>query len=132
MSDIPIEISKIPTDPRKLSQAVIQVIDMLDLYQAELARILHLQCADIARLANAQTVLEQNTASWQSANEFIEFYQLLYKKHQADGVAMRHWLRRYHDDFNQTPHLMIVDEGRLSDLVKFLNCSMNQEKPVER
>ncbi len=118
-----LEIAEIPDQARELTQAVIQVVDMLDLYQAELARILHLQCSDIGRLANAQSVLEKGTTSWNCAIEFIQLYQLMYQRLQADGVAMRHWLRRHHEEFNQTPHLMLVDEGRLSELVHYLKIS---------
>ena len=115
-----LEIPEIPSDARKLTQAVIQAVDMLDLYQAELARILHLQCADIGQLANAQKLLVPDTEAWDKACNFIRFYQLLYQKQQANGVAMRHWLRRKHEVFEQTPHLMLVDEGRLTDLISYL------------
>ena len=93
---------------------------MLDLYQAELARILHLQCSDIGQLANAQKLLVTDTEAWVKARNFVYFYQLLYQKQQANGVAMRHWLRRRHETFEQTPHLMLVDEGRLTDLISHL------------
>lgn len=33
---------------------------------------------------------------------------------------MRHWLRRMNPQFQQTPHLMLVDEGRLMELIGFL------------
>lgn len=115
-----LEIADIPQDARKLTQAVIQVVDMLDLYQAELARILHLQCADIGQLANAQVLLSPGTEAWDRAQNFILFYQLLYQKQQADGVAMRHWLRRQHPVFGQTPHLMLVDEDKLSEVICYL------------
>ena len=119
-----LEIPEIPTDARKLTQAVIQVVDMLDLYQAELARILHLQCSDIGQLANAQKPLVAGSDAWDKARNFIYFYQLLYKKHQANGVSMRHWLRRRHDSFDQTPHLMLVDDDRLMDLILYLKSSL--------
>ena len=122
-----LEIPEIPADARKLSQAVIQVIDMLDLYQAELARILHLQCSDIGQLANAQKLLVEGTVAWDQARNFIYFYQLLYQTQQANGVAMRHWLRRRHEAFELTPHLMLVDEDRLIDLIAYLqsSCKVN-------
>lgn len=47
------------TDPRKLTQAVLQITTLLDLYQAELARILHLQCSDMGLLSNGKPVLKR-------------------------------------------------------------------------
>lgn len=122
-----LEIPEIPSDARKLTQAVIQVVDMLDLYQAELARILHLQCADIGQLANAQKLLIVDTQAWDLACKFIHFYQLLYLYKNADGVAMRHWLRRRNKTFEQTPHLMLVDEDRLTDLISSLRASLKND-----
>ena len=118
-----VEISEIPQDARKLTQAVIQVVDMLDLYQAELARILHLQCSDIGLLANAQELLVPGSEAWDLAGQFVKFYRLLYQHRQADGIAMRHWLRRRHDAFGETPHLLLVDEDRLDDLIEYLQTS---------
>lgn len=46
--------------PRRLSQAMLQVVDMPGLYQAELACILRRNCGDIGRLA-ATSPEEANT-----------------------------------------------------------------------
>ncbi len=115
-----IEITAPSDDPRQRTQAVLQVIDMLDLYQAELARILGLQCGDIGELANTQTLLQPGSNAWIQAERLICFYRLLFRYKDGDGVAMRHWLRRTNPRFQQTPHLMLVDEGRLLELMAFL------------
>ncbi len=94
---------------------------MLDLYQAELARILGLQCGDIGELANAQKLLQADSSAWVQAERLIRFYRLLYRYKNGDGVAMRHWLRRMNPRFQQTPHLMLVDEDRLMELLDFLH-----------
>jgi hypothetical protein len=36
---------------------------------------------------------------------------------------MRHWLRRVNSQFQQTPHLMLVDEDRLMELINFLQAA---------
>jgi hypothetical protein len=118
-----IEISAPSDDPRQRTQAVLQVIDMLDLYQAELARILGLQCGDIGQLANAQKLLQADSTAWVQAERLIRFYRLLYVHTNGDGVAMRHWLRRMNSQFQQTPHLMLVDEDRLMELINFLQAA---------
>ena len=121
-----LNIPVVSDDARRLAQSVIQVVAMLDLYQAELARILHLQCPDIGRLTNGQALLEPGTVAWSQAVKLVHFYQLLYQRFDANGVAMRNWLRRQHASFGQTPHLMLVDEGRLQALIECL------QSPIEK
>ena len=114
-------------DPRKLSQAVIQIIDSLHMFQAELARILKLQCADIGLLSSGQNCLQPDTIAWQQALLFVRLYQALYKKFEGDRVAMIHWLRAEHKSFDLSPHLLIVDENRLNEIVLFLENSMEDK-----
>jgi hypothetical protein len=106
--------------PRKLSQAVVQATQLLGLYQAELARILHLKCADIGELANARWQLQPDTESWRQAQLFIEFFELLYRSKQGDGVAMRHWLRAHDPHLQGSPVLLMVDELRMVDVIESL------------
>ena len=108
------------SDPRRLTQSVLQVIDLLDMYQAELARVLCLQCGDIGELASAQRCLVTDTEAWEQAQLFVRFYRLLYDRMSSDGVAMRHWLRVENAALGGVPHLMIVDENRLADVVSYL------------
>ena len=107
-------------DPRRLTQAVLQIVDMLGLYQAELARVLRLKCADIGRLASAQQCLEAATPAWEQAQLLVRCYRALYVVHKGDAVAMRHWLRIREESLDGIPHLLIVDDGRLADVVACL------------
>jgi hypothetical protein len=114
------EITEDTSDPRRLTQSVLQVIDMLDMYQAELARVLCLRCGYIGELATAQRCLVPGTGAWDEATLFVRFYRLLYDRMDGDGVAMRHWLRVENAALGGVPHLMIVDENRLADVVSYL------------
>ena len=69
---------------------------------------------------NAQKLLQVDSNAWIQAERLTRFYRLLYTRKNGDGVAMRHWLRRMNSRFQQTPHLMLVDEGRLMELIDFL------------
>lgn len=80
-------------DNKKLSQSILQAAEMLALYNAELARILCLHCADIGELASGKEYLEENSLSWRQAELFIHFYNNLYYYFRGNGVMMRHWLR---------------------------------------
>jgi len=91
---------------------------MLDLYQAELARILHAQCGDIGRLAAVQQSLEP-------ALLLVRCYRALYILHDGNGVAMRHWPRIPNEQLGGIPHLLLVDDGRLADVVVYLEDEEN-------
>jgi len=113
-------ISRTITDPRKLTQAVLQITTLLDMYQAELARILRLQCGDIGVLANGKTCLEPSAPAWHQAELFVRFYHALYEMMQGDGVAMRHWLRIDQKAVGGIPHRLIVDDDRMEYVVEVL------------
>jgi len=107
-------------DPRRLTQAVLQIIDLLGLYRAELARILHLRCGDIGELAAARRCLEPGTDAWMRAQLFLRCYRALFAHMDGDGVAMRHWLRVQQPGLGGVPHLLMVDDDRLDAVVGYL------------
>ena len=106
--------------PRPLTQSVLQITEMLGLYQAELARILHLQCSDIGRLSSGKSVLEEHSDSRQQATLFLDFYQWLYIHFDGDSVAMCNWLRRENKELGGVPLLLMVDELRINDVSNYL------------
>lgn len=105
---------------RKITQSVIQVIELLNMYHAELARILGLQCADIGQLSSAQTCIQRGSSAWHQAVLFIEMYHFLFDYFAGDGVAMYHWLRADNKVLNGTPHLLIIDSGELKRVHQYL------------
>jgi len=113
-------------EPRRLTQAVLQIVEMLGLYQAELARVLRLKCGDIGRLATARQCLEPATPAWVQAQLLVRCYRALYDVQQGDGVAMRHWLHVPDTMLGGVPHLLIVDDGRLADVVACLEARAGQ------
>ncbi len=114
------QITASVTDPRKLTQSVLQITTMLDMYQAELTRVLKVHCGEIGALASGQRCLEPGTESWEQAQLFVRFYQALYRSRDGDGVGMRHWLRIDNKDLNGVPLLIIVDDGELERVVEYL------------
>lgn len=119
MTDV-FAITGIPEEPRRRTQVTLQVTTLLGLYQAELARILGLQCPQIGRLARGRESLVPGTAAWWQAGMLLRGYQALYRWTGGDGVAMRHWLRVRQEALAGTPHLLMVDEGRLAEVVAYL------------
>lgn len=111
------QITQVVDDPRTLTQVVLQITTMLGMLQAELARVLGVNCGDIGQLSSGRQVIEAETLSWTQAKLFVRFYQGLYIRMNGDGVAMRHWLRIENNTLKGVPHLLIVDEGRLAELV---------------
>ena len=114
------QITDTGTDPSRLTQSILQIRDLLGLYNAELARILSVQCADVGRLGVAQNYLETDTPAWRQALLLRSTYQRLYDWQQGDGVAMNHWLRKSHPDMSPTPLMLMVDHGGLQTVYDFL------------
>lgn len=114
------KISKSAANPRKLSQSVIQITQMLGMYQAELARVLHVMCSDVGELANGSRELEPGTPAWQQAELFCSFYNRLFDRMQGDAVTMRNWLRKDNNALHGTPLLLIIDDNQLVRLHDFL------------
>ena len=114
------QITQAVDDPRALTQVVLQITTMLDMFQAELARVLQVNCGDIGQLSSGRQILEPGTGSWDQAQLFTRFYRGLYERMKGDGVAMRHWLRVENKTLQGVPHLLMVDENRLAELVDYV------------
>ena len=112
------------TDAKSLTQAVLQITQMLGMYQAELARVLGLQCSDIGAFASAKTTLPTGSRAWDKATLFVRLYAQLYQYHHGDAVAMYHWLRARHPELAASPLLLMVDEGRLAELVDWFDTAV--------
>ncbi len=115
-----LKLSNPAESPRRLSQSVVQVTQMLGMYNAELARILGCQCNDVGKLVSGQHCLEPDTIAWQNALDFVAMYQALYERHKGNSVAMYHWLRADNDALCGIPHLLMVDDKRLKDILRHL------------
>jgi hypothetical protein len=114
-------------DARQLTQAVLQITQMLGMYQAELARILGLQCSDIGALASASQVLTEGSLEWGKARQFVALYERLYRFFAGDAVAIFHWLRASHTALDDTPLILLVDEDRLDEVLAWFDSAAARE-----
>ena len=112
---------------RKFSQSLLQIIELLGMYHAELARILGQQCGDIGNLTSGKHFIVKDSDAWQRGTLFIKIYQQLFEYFEGDGVAMYHWMRADNKYLNGTPHFLIVDEGKLALIHDYLS-QKNQKK----
>lgn len=116
-------------DARRLTQAIIQVTDILGMYRAELARVIGCRCGDIGRLDSAQELLQPGSSEWGNAELFVAFYRLLYEACSGDGVQMRHWLHAENADLGKSPHRLIVDHASLAQVVAYLETRPRLDRP---
>jgi hypothetical protein len=108
----------------KLTQSVIQITEMLGMYRAELARVLHIKCEDIGRLVDDKQNLELDTKSWEQAILFVRLYEALYEYCEGDEAAMCHWLRSMNKTLAGEPLLLIVDDDKLQKVLSFLETEI--------
>lgn len=128
MGEQALAIAAEPEDPRRLSCAVLQATDMLGFYRAELARILGFRCADVGQLASGQRCLERGSMAWRRAQGYLRLYRALHELHGGDRAAMFHWLRVPHPELGGVPHLLLVDDGRLSVVLHYLRRRLRQAR----
>ena len=108
---------------RKISQSVIQVIELLGMYQAELARVLGQKCSDIGELTSGKSCIKKDSEAWTQAVLFINMYHQLFDYFEGDGVAMYHWMRSHNKQLNGTPHFLIVDDNKLQAIHDYLSLA---------
>lgn len=108
--------------PRRLSQSVVQASQMLGLVRAEMGRILGFKCPDFTALFEGRSELQPGTAAYAQGELFVRLYQGLYDYSGGDEAKMINWLRREHKALNNSPFYLMVDEGRLAEVVDYLEA----------
>ena len=88
--------------------------------------MLRLTCGDSGRLAAAKQCLEPATPARDQAQLLVRCYRALYVVHNSDGVAMRHLPRVMEGPPGGVPHLLIVGDDRLADVVAWLEVRAGQ------
>ncbi len=99
---------------------MVQASEMLGLMRAETGRVLGYKCEQFTALYEGRAVLEEGTAAYNQGVLFVRFYQALYAHMGGDSVQMIHWLRRHHQALDNAPFYLIIDEGKLEQLVHYL------------
>ena len=107
--------------PRTITQSVLQAGFCLNMYQAELARILEFKCKDIGLINSAQLLLKPGTRAYHQAILFIMMYQALFDKFNGNAIAMYRWLHRKQKDLDNSPHLLMIDEHKIALIVEHLS-----------
>lgn len=110
-------------DDRQLTLAVLQIAQMLGFYNAEVARILGIKCADVGALNDGRHYIQTGSETGDRARAFVSFYEALFDYHDGDEVAMHNWLRRDNEALNGQPFLLLVDHDRIDAVICYLEKS---------
>lgn len=65
-------------------------------------------------------MLEEGTFAWEQGVLLVRFYQGLYDLMEGDEPRMINWLRRENRELGNSPFYLMVDEGRLAEVVAFM------------
>ncbi len=112
------------TTDRQLTLSLIYTSQTLGLIRAEVARIIRTQCTDVGALFEGHTLLQNESFSWQQAHLFVYFFQLLEKQMGGDEIKMIHWFRSQNESLGNSPFYLIIDEGRLMDVIGLLESDL--------
>lgn len=115
-----IKATEVSGSEKKLTQAVLQITQMLGIYHAELARILYLKCADIGELSNAYKNIQINTESWFQAIKYVEMYESLFYFCEGNEAKMNNWLRKKHKKLQAVPLYLMVDDLQIDWVIDVL------------
>ena len=116
-----IKLSEVVCSEKRFTQAVLQITEMLGIYHAELARILHVQCADVGELSNGHKFISKDSNTWREAEKFISLYEKLYILKRADEALMNNWLRKINPELQAEPLYLMVDELRIDDVLSMFS-----------
>lgn len=105
---------------RKLIASINHATDCLDLYRAELARILGLMCADVGDSLQLEMIINSDSDIRARAGRFVLFVDQLEILFCYDRCKMVHWFRAHHKVLGTSPFLAMVDENRLEDVISVL------------
>jgi len=112
-----IELAEVNQSEKMLTQAVLQITQMLGVYHAELARILHCQCSDIGAISNGKRLILKDSTAWSQAEKYILIYQKIHVLFDGNEALMNNWLRKYNQKLQAVPLYAMVDERRLDDVL---------------
>ena len=112
-----IKLSDVVCSETIFTQSVLQITEMLGIYHAELARIIHLRCADIGDISSTQKNIQKNSEAWSQAEKYIQMYECLYQKHNGDETRIYNWLRKENNVLDGVPLYLMVDELRIDDVI---------------
>lgn len=115
-------------DDKALTRTVLQISQMLGMYQAELARVLGIQCGDVGAFASARAQLQSGSPPWQRARQFVSLYERLFEYCDGDAVDIFHWLRVRQPGLPETPLLLMVDEGRLEEVLAWFESAPDRRQ----
>jgi len=105
---------------KNLTMAVVQAAQLLDLYNAEIASILGLKCADIVEMHNSERVIPPASQQGNKARSFITLFNMLDTNHHSNQDAMSNWLRHKQEGLHDTPLSIIVDQDNIESIVSYL------------
>ena len=116
-----IELAEVNHSEKALTQAVLQITQMLGIYHAELARILHFKCADIGAISNGKKLILKSSVAWVQAEKYVLLYQRLYVFFEGSEILINNWLRKHNKKLNAIPLYVMVDELRIDDVVEMIH-----------
>ncbi len=113
--------------PQELSRAVVQAAQQLGLVRAEVGRILGYKCAQFSALYEGSGRLAPGSEAWRKGALLVGLFHLLQRRFGANRAQMVHWLRRHNPQLGDAPFYLMVDQGRLAEVVDYLVATSGRQ-----
>ena len=106
-----------------LTEATLKASALLQVSQAELARILGLSPASISRMASGRYLLDPDSKEWQLAALFIRLFRSLDSITGGNDDLSRQWLRNHNTAFAAAPASLLSEITGFVTVVQYLDAS---------
>ena len=106
-----------------LTDATLKASTLLQVSQAELARILGLSPASISRMASGRYLLDPDSKEWQLAALFIRLFRSLDSITGGNDEVSRQWLRNHNTALGAAPLSLLGEITGLVSVVQYLDAS---------
>lgn len=114
----------VPTDRREvLTKALLRSADELGLTTEELAQVLGVTPATIARMTSNEYVLDENRKEWELAALLVRLYQGLAAMLLDNETNVRNWMRQPNTGLRTIPVECIITITGLAETVSYVEAS---------
>lgn len=119
----PVERTRSQAARQALTEATLKASTILQVSQADLARILGLSPASISRMASGRYLLDPDSKEWQLAALFIRVFRSLDSITGGNDEVSRQWLRNHNTALGNAPSGLLGEITGLVAVVQYLDAS---------
>ena len=109
----------------RLISQINNATEQLQLYRAELARILGLHCDDVSDNEQLEILIENSQPIRHQAERFVLMYRLIEEYCTEQQTNPANWFRQSRSSLGTSAFYAVIDQHRLEDVIMLLKSELN-------